>query len=148
MYKQFLKSILLVTVATFSLSTLVSAKPIPKNATYNQIYDGLEAKAYKLDDLVAAAKKEQPNVLGFWAYLFYEGKKFDEAHTHAQKAIVKNDALGKFIVGNLYLDGYKHNSSREGSKLITQACVDGKLGQKFSKVTWIVKMCDTALGKD
>lgn len=35
MYKQFLKSILLATVATFSLSTVVSAKPIPKNATYN-----------------------------------------------------------------------------------------------------------------
>ncbi|MEG9481824.1 hypothetical protein V6W59_06025 [Mannheimia sp. HC-2023] len=143
MYKQFLKSILLATVATFSLSTVVSAKPIPKNATYNQIYDGLETMTYTVDDLIAEVKKGQPSSLGYVAYMYFQSEQFDDAYNYAQRAVAKNDTLGKFITGNLYVLGHKGNF-HEGIPLIKKACVDGKLGQKFSKSDLIVKVCKTA----
>lgn len=151
MYKQFLKSILLVTVATFSLSTVVSAKPIPKNATQNQIIEGLKERAYTSKDIDAALKKGQTNVMGFVAYYEYKkgkGSSIDKSYSYAKKAAAKNDTLGKFTLGMLYVEGHKQKnglgvveSKQEGVQLVKQACLEDRLLEKFRYSVEIMGVC-------
>lgn len=144
MYKQFLKSILLVTVATFSLSTVVSAKPIPKNAVASQVYEGLLNGIYTKKDIEAALKKEYPNVMGLeaierlTAYELGEKENLDKAYFYAKKATAKNNTLGKFVLGIIYFQSYKQKngfgaaeSRQEGLELVKQACLDDRLAEKF-----------------
>lgn len=155
MYKQFLKSILLATVATFSLSTVVSAKPIPKNATQNQIIEGLKERAYTSKDIDAALKKGQTNVMGFVAYHEFtgykqgsEGSSIDKSYSYAKKAAAKNDTLGKFTLGMLYVEGHKQKnglgkveSKQEGVQLVKQACLEDRLLEKFRYSVEIMGVC-------
>ncbi|MEG9544935.1 hypothetical protein V6W75_02840 [Mannheimia sp. HC-2023] len=155
MYKQFLKSILLVTVATFSISTVVNAKPIPKNLVANQIFQGLLGGTYTQKDINVALKKEQPNVMGFEAYHqltgYLQGDKdrsIDKSYFYAKKAATKNDVLGKYTLGVLYLLGYKQEnrlgetgSKLKGLELIEQACLKDKVVEKYSYSVEIASMC-------
>lgn len=147
MYKQFLKSILLATVATFSLSTVVNAKPIPKNATYDQILKGIKAHIYSSKDMEAAIKQEQPNVMGLvsyfdlMAYMDDKNNKFslEKSYYYAKKATAKNDTLGKFVLGQIYDNGYRQEnglgqteSQLKGEELLNQACLKERLSKKFA----------------
>ncbi|MFA9488102.1 MULTISPECIES: hypothetical protein [unclassified Mannheimia] len=160
MYKQFLKSILLATVATFSLSTVVSAKPIPKNLGANQIFEGLVVdRIYTQKDINAALKKEQPNVMGFEAYHQWSGyqrgdkdSSIDKSYFYAKKAAAKNDVLGKFTLGMLYVEGHKQKnglgkveSKQEGLQLVKQACLDGNVGEKYLYAFDIMNVCSFVL---
>lgn len=156
MYKQFLKSILFATVATFSISTVVNAKPVPKNATQDQIFEGIRLKVYTSKDIEVALKKEQPNVMGFLAYnelIGYEqGNKtysIDKSYRYAKKAAAKNDALGKYTLGMIYVQGYKQknglsleDSKLKGFELVKQACLEGRLLEKFGTPN-IIGVCKT-----
>lgn len=135
MFKQLIKPILFATVATFSIPNVVSAKPIPENATPNQIIFDTTAGIYTKKDTNIALKKEQPNVMATQAanqLATFEGVKktaLDKAYLYAKKAAAKNHDLGKFILGRIYLEGFKRKngldereSKREGAKLIIQAC--------------------------
>lgn len=158
MYKQFLKSILLATVATFSLSTVVSAKPISKNLSASQVYEGLLDGIYTKKDIDAALKKEYPSVMGLEAYQHVigyeqemEGYNIDTSYFYAKKAAAKNDALGKFTLGHLYFQGYKQKnglsageSKKEGLELVKQACLDGKLAENFGYSVTINGACSAA----
>lgn len=153
MYKQVIKSILLATVATFSIS--VSAKPVPKNATPNQIMEGLMERAYTSKDMDAALKKGQPNVMGFAAYNEFTGYKqgnernsIDKSYSYAKKAAAKNDTLGKFTLGMLYVEGHKRKnglgvveSQQEGLQLVKQACLEDRLLEKFSYSVDTIGVC-------
>lgn len=148
MYKQFLKSILLVTLATFSLSTLVSAKPIPKNATPDQIMQGMQSGTYTNDDFNRAFDKYQPNVLGFSAFAAAMEGGFDAAYSVAREAARKNDALGKLTEGYLYATGKKAKAGLDekknieiGSKMIAEACSNKSL--KKSSIPKVVEICST-----
>lgn len=157
MYKKFLKSILFATVATFSISTVVNAKPIPKNATPTQIFKGWSTSSYTSKDIEVALKKEQPNVMGFVAYTHFigydQGNKtysIDKSYRYAKKAAAKNDALGKYTLGMIYVQGYKqknglslYDSKLKGFELVKQACLEGRLLEKIHYSVNVIEDCST-----